>query len=81
MNEKGFAIRVQTRSKGAFSEASLGLASSKFVLQDGNRERITLTACVCVDGSRFRLSLIYYSQFEPIHNSWLQEINPNTHDF
>ena len=44
MDEKGFYVSVAKRGKRVFSKAFLG---PKDVVQDGNREWITLLTCVC----------------------------------
>ncbi|KAH7394724.1 hypothetical protein BKA66DRAFT_599093 [Pyrenochaeta sp. MPI-SDFR-AT-0127] len=50
MDEKGFMIGVVGRSKRIFSKRRWEKKEVRASLQDGNREWITLLACVCADG-------------------------------
>jgi hypothetical protein len=79
MDEKGFMIGVQSRSKRIFSRASLESGIRRSLIQDGNRDWITLIACICADGSHLDPSLIYQGQSGSIQNSWLQGFDPNIH--
>jgi len=56
IDEKGFFVGVAKLGKRVFSEASLG---SKAAIQDGDREWITLLACVCASGELLLLALVY----------------------
>ena len=49
------------------------------IMQDGNREWITLLACICADGSTLEPSLIYQSASGSIQDSWLQAFDPEDH--
>ncbi|KAH7548763.1 hypothetical protein BM1_10929 [Bipolaris maydis] len=71
MDEKGFMIGVQSRSVRIFSKAALQSKLKRSNIQDGNREWITLIACICADGSYLDLSIIYSSKSSSIQNSWL----------
>jgi hypothetical protein len=71
MDEKGFMIGVQSRSKRIFSRASLESGIRRSLIQDGNRDWITLIACICADGSYLDPSFIYQGQPGSIQNSWL----------
>jgi hypothetical protein len=77
MDEKGFMIGLQSRSKRIFSRASLESGIRGSLIQEGNREWITLIACICADGSYLDPSLIYQGQPGSIQNSWLQGFDPN----
>lgn len=59
MDEKGFVIGVIGRLKRIFSKRLYERKHIKAPLQDGNREWITLLACVCGDGSALPPGLIY----------------------
>jgi hypothetical protein len=61
MDEKGFMLGVLTRSKRVFSRRLYEEGKLKAHIQDGNREWITLLACICADGSHIEPSLIYQS--------------------
>jgi hypothetical protein len=48
-------------------------------LQDGNREWITLLACVCADGSTSPPGLIYQAAGTAVQSSWVESIDPRKH--
>ena len=79
MDEKGFMLGVLTRSKRVFSRRIYEKGKIKAHIQDGNREWITLLACICADGSHLEPSLIYQSASGSIQDSWLQAFNPDDH--
>jgi hypothetical protein len=79
MDEKGFMLGVLTRSKRVFSRRLYKKGKIKAHIQDGNREWITLLACICADGSHIEPSLIYQSASGSIQDSWLQAFDPNDH--
>jgi hypothetical protein len=49
------------------------------MLQDGNREWITLLACICADGTKLTPSLIYQVASGNIQDTWLQDFDPSLH--
>jgi hypothetical protein len=51
MDEKGFAIGVIGRSKRIFDKVLYGKKQFRQSLHDGNREWVTLLACICADGT------------------------------
>jgi hypothetical protein len=59
MDEKGFMLGVLTCLKRVFSRRLYEEGKLKAYIQDGNREWITLLACICADGSYIEPSLIY----------------------
>jgi transposase len=59
MDEKGFHVGVAKRSKRVFTKASLTSNQAKAAVQDGNREWITLLACVCASGESLPPALVY----------------------
>jgi hypothetical protein len=76
MDEKGFMLGVLTRSKRVFSKRLYEEGKIKAHIQDGNREWITLLACICADGSALEPSLIYQSTSGSIQDTWLQAMRP-----
>jgi len=48
-------------------------------IQDGNREWISLLACICADGSALDPSLIYEAGLEGLLSGWVEDINPEEH--
>jgi hypothetical protein len=58
IDEKGFMLGILTRSERVFSKRLYEEGKIKTHIQDGNREWITLLACICADGSHLSPSLI-----------------------
>jgi hypothetical protein len=54
MDEKGFML-------GIFSRALFESQKIRAHIQDGNREWITLLACICADGSALNPAIIFQS--------------------
>ena len=69
MNEKGFMLGILTRSKRVFSRRMYEEGKIKAHIQDGNREWITLLACICADGSAFDPAIIYQSASGSLQDS------------
>jgi hypothetical protein len=76
MDEKGFMIGVQIKSKGVFSKAVWGKGGAKAPIQDGNREWITITPTICADGMVLFTSIIYPSEGFDLYDSWVEDIPP-----
>ena len=79
MDEKGFVIRVTTRTKHVFSRQMWEKGEVKASLQDGSRAWITLLACVCGDGLALPPGLIYESANNTLQSSWVEEIKLGEH--
>ena len=78
MDEKGFAIGVLTRSLRIFSRASWAKKKVRQSLQDGNREWVSLLACICADGTALPPGVIFASKNSTIRARWVAEIDPET---
>jgi hypothetical protein len=76
MDEKGCMLGILTRSKRVFSRRLYEEGKIKAHIQDGNREWITLLACICADGSALAPALIYQSASGSIQDTWLQAMRP-----
>jgi hypothetical protein len=76
MDEKGCMLGILTRSKRVFSKRLYEEGKIKAHIQDGNREWVTLLACICADGSALNPALIYQSDSGLIQNTWLQALRP-----
>ncbi|KAF7572881.1 hypothetical protein PtrM4_077860 [Pyrenophora tritici-repentis] len=79
MDEKGFLIGVLSKMKRVFSRRRYESGEMKTLLQDGNREWITLLACICAGGSALTPALIYQAASGNIQDSWLQDFDPSLH--
>jgi hypothetical protein len=69
MDEKGFMISVLGRSKRVFSKNSWVKKSVRAPTQDGNREWITVLACIYADRSALPPSLIYQAKSGAIRDT------------
>jgi hypothetical protein len=79
MDEKGFLLGVVTKSMRVFSRRPYEEGKLKAWIQDGNREWLTLLACVCANGSALEPALIYQSTSGSIQDSWLLAFDPKDH--
>jgi len=59
MDKKGFLLGILIRVKQVFSKAAFKLGKIKNIIQDGNREWITVIATIYVDGTTLSPGLIY----------------------
>jgi hypothetical protein len=76
MDGKGCMLGILTRSKRVFSRRLYEEGKIKAHIQDGNREWITLLACICADGLALEPALIYQSASDSIQDTWLQALMP-----
>jgi hypothetical protein len=76
MDEKGCMLGILTRSKRVFIKRLYEEGKIKAHIQDGNREWITLLACISADGSALDPALIYQSDSGSIQDTWLQALRP-----
>lgn len=79
MDEKGFMIGAIGRLKRIFSKARLKDRRFKQALEDGNREWITLIACVGVSGVALPPALIYPADSTKVQSSWVSDIDARKH--
>jgi hypothetical protein len=79
MDKKGFMIGVLGRSKRVFSKNTWVKKRVRAPTQDGNREWITVLACICADGSALPPSLIYQAKSEAIRDTWVEDITSGVH--
>jgi Tc5 transposase DNA-binding domain/DDE superfamily endonuclease len=80
MDEKGFLIGIIGRSKRIFSKAMWDSKEVREALQDGNREWITLLACICGDGSSLPPGLLFASANSSIQSSWVEGVRAGKHE-
>ena len=79
MDEKGFAIGVTGRSKRIFDKVLYGKKQFKQSLQDGNREWVTLMACICANGIALPPGIVYAAARRAVQASWVGAIDPKEH--
>lgn len=78
MDEKGFFVGIAKRLKRVFSKQIWQAKLRREAIQDGNREWITLLACVCGDGSALPPTLIYEGK-AGVQSSWVDALNDEVH--
>lgn len=79
MDEKGFFVGITARSKRVFSKAIWLAKLRTAAIQDGNREWITLLACICSDGSLLPPTLIYEGK-AGLQSSWVDDVEAGKHE-
>jgi hypothetical protein len=73
MDETGFLIGVNSRSKRAFSKQSYVQKEVREALQDRSRTWITVIACICADGSALEPAIIYKGK-AGLRSAWVEDI-------
>jgi hypothetical protein len=76
--EKGFFVGITARTKRIFSKAIWQAKLRTSAIQDGNREWITLIACVCADGEALPPAIIY-TGVAGIQSGWVDDIEAVIH--
>jgi hypothetical protein len=79
MDKKGFLIGMLSKQKRVFGRRLYEEGGLRQFIQDGNREWITVMACICADSSALDPALIYQSVGENIQDTWLEDFNPRIH--
>jgi hypothetical protein len=78
MDEKGFFVGIATRTKRVFSKAAYLSKERTAAIQDGNREWVTLLACVCASGDALPPALVYQGK-SGIQSSWTDAVEVGKH--
>ena len=76
-DEKGFIIGYTNATKRIMSREALRSGRVKNARQDGNREFISLLACICADGTTLPAGLIYQGASYDLQDTWLDDFNSN----
>ncbi|KAF7571262.1 TolA, Membrane protein involved in colicin uptake [Pyrenophora tritici-repentis] len=79
MDEKGFFVGITSRSKRVFSKAVWASKERTAAVQDGNREWITLLACVCASGDALPPALIYQGT-SGLQSGWVDAVEVGKHE-
>jgi hypothetical protein len=79
MDEKGFLIGVLQKLKRVFNREYFASGKLLGAGQDGNREWVTILACICMDGTYLPPSVIYQALSGNIQDTWLQDFKPDEH--
>jgi hypothetical protein len=80
MDEKGFLTGVIGRSKRIFSKAMWDRGEVKSALQDGNREWMTILACVCADRTALPPGLLFAAANNALQSAWVEDIEAGKHE-
>jgi hypothetical protein len=73
MDEKGFFVGINSCTKRIVSKAIWESKERTAALRDGNREWVTLLACVCASGEALPLALIYQGT-SGIQSTWVDNL-------
>ena len=79
MDEKGFMIGMISRSKRIFDRPLWDSHTVRQVIQDGNRDWVSLIACICADGTCLDPALVYTSTVNNIRDTWLEDFHADQH--
>lgn len=78
MDEKGFLVGITSKSKRIFSKQLWEQKKVTATLQDGNREWVTILACICADGTAVDPGVIYEGKGQ-LRDLWLHDVDPEKH--
>ena len=70
IDEKGFIIGLMNKTYRIMSQEAYESRRIKFTITDGNREFVTLIACICADGTYTPVALIYKGESHDLQDSW-----------
>jgi hypothetical protein len=79
MDEKGFMIGAIGKSKRIFTKTKWKEKRFRQALHDGNREWITLIACVGASGVALPPGLIYSAASKKVQSSWVSDVDVKKH--
>jgi hypothetical protein len=71
---------MSNRVRRIMTREVLKAAQCKHACQDGNREFITLLACICADGTSLPPALIYQSNSYDVQSTWVQDLGTESND-
>ena len=78
MDEKGFLLGVNQRSKRVFSKQLWEQKKVTATLQDGSREWITVIGCICADGSAVDPTIVFEGS-SGLREGWLRDLEVGKH--
>ena len=74
MDEKGFLLSIEGRSKRVFSKLVWVKDGAQAPIQDGSRAYITIIPTICANGTTLFTSIIYPSEGYDLYDSWVEDI-------
>jgi hypothetical protein len=80
MDQKSFEVGIISPNTAyVCSKAALDRGDIMIPVQEGNREWISVLACVCADGSSVPPTLIYQSDHGGLESNWLEDLDSKIH--
>jgi hypothetical protein len=79
MNEKGFMLGVEGKTKRWFSKEEWVKGGKRAAIQDGSRQWVTVLASICADGTTLPPGIIYDGKNGNIRDTWVDEISEEKH--
>ncbi|EFQ94072.1 hypothetical protein P3342_004217 [Pyrenophora teres f. teres] len=79
MDEKGFFVGITNRTERVFSKTVWESKERTTALTDGNREWVTLLACVCASGESLPPALIYQGT-SGVQSTWVDDLMEQQHE-
>jgi hypothetical protein len=74
VDEKGFLIGIASKMRRIMSREAYEKGRVRQSVQDGNREFITLIACVCALGNAIPPTLLYKGKSRDLQDTWVDEL-------
>lgn len=75
MDKKGFMLGIAQKGKRVFSRLLYNQGLVEENVQDGNRDWISVVACICADGLTLPPACIYESSSGNIQASWVRSMH------
>jgi hypothetical protein len=79
MNEKGFMLGVEGKTKRWFSKEEWVKGGKRAAIQDGSRQWVTVLASICADRTTLPPGIIYDGKNGNIRDTWVDKISEEKH--
>jgi hypothetical protein len=73
-DEKGFLISIANQTRRIISLKALQAGRVQFALTNSSREFVSLLACICANGTKIPVGLIYKGESHNLQDTWVEEI-------
>jgi hypothetical protein len=80
MDEKGFLIGKLSKMKRIFTQRTWEERGIKQMIEDGNREWVTVIGCICADGTWHPPTCIYKGTSGYLRENWIEGFDPVKYD-
>jgi len=81
VNEKGFIIGIGNTIKRIMFKKAYKSSQIHRITQNGNREFITLIACVSVTSIAIPPTILFQSKSGDLQNTWIKDVKTNQEVF